>query len=210
METKKEWMYKNLNSEEKKIFNKFSDPVYSLLFQLDNKNLLNYNFNLKSAKQFLLFIDSIDKQLNIYNNLVDNQENLNSITGGTDIRYLTPSLSIMIHEKLRIVFNYFINLNKLELKGTPFLSRILTKLKKEFPSNEFLLELNSEIRNAAAHYSYYIKGNQVCICKNFWDMNPQCLEFNDFEKEIKKFNIIVDLFISTYFDDFKAEWIYQI
>jgi hypothetical protein len=41
-------------------------------------------------------------------------------------------------------------------------------------------------------------------------MNPECLEFQDFEKEVKKFNIIVDLFIATYFDDFKAEWIYQI
>ncbi|BDZ68772.1 hypothetical protein GCM10025860_22200 [Methanobacterium ferruginis] len=202
-------MYKNLNPEEKEIFKKFLDPVYYLLFELDNRDLLNYNFNLESAKQFLLFIDSIDKQINLYNNLVDNQENLNSITGETDVRYLTPTLSIMIHEKLRIVFNYFINFNKLQLKGTPFLSKILTKLKKEFPANEFLLELNSEIRNAAAHYSYYIKGNHVCICKNFFDMNPKLIEFKDFEKELKKFNIIVDLFIATYFDDFKAEWIYQ-
>lgn len=99
-------------------------------------------------------------------------------------------------------------LGKMKLGKTPSLGSIINYFQRSaYKDNKFIVELGSQNRNSVAHYTYYFKGSKICLCDNFFDENPRCNEFSDFEKEFKKLNIIVDLFIATILDDFLAKWI---
>lgn len=74
METKKEFIYKNLNPEEKKIFNEFEDPIYEFLNDLYQKELLNLEIKEEDARRFLSYKQSLDSLIEFYNDLMDNKK----------------------------------------------------------------------------------------------------------------------------------------
>jgi hypothetical protein len=116
----------------------------------------------------------------------------------------------MISEKIKLCFLFFVKVDKLKLGKNPSLNRMIEKFQKSYPNNKFVAELSSQTRNSVAHYSYYLEGNSICFCNNYFDKNPRCITYKEFEIELKRLNIIVELFIGTFFDDFKASWINDI
>lgn len=209
IETKKEWIYKKLNDGEKNIFNEFKEPIYEFLSDLDKKGLLNLEIKKDDAIRFLFYKKSLDSLIDFYNFSVDNQKYLKD-NGGIDpsvLPYIGAHFYQTFYEKLKLSFTFFVKVDELGLGKNPFLGAIIGDLKRKYEQNKFISELSTKNRNSIAHYTYYIKGSKICLCDNFSDENPRCLEYTDFEKQVKKLNIIVDLFIATILDDFLAKWI---
>lgn len=176
----------------------------------------------EEEKKFNSFIKSLNTLTVLYNNLLDNSGNLEKDLGinSGDIPYLGAHQYQIFSEKLKLCFVYFIQVDKMEIGNkkkkdknkmgkNPFLGTMIKIFKKKFPQNKFILELSNQTRNSVAHYSYYIEGSSICFCDSYFDNNPRCVEYNNFEKELKKLNIIVELFVATFIDDFRANWIYD-
>ena len=160
--------------------------------------------NEEDAKRFLSFKESFDALNALYNALIDNQKYLNDYLGIDPklLTYLGAHFYQIFYEKLKLSFNFFIKIDKMKMDNNPPLGRIIRYLKDNYPQNKFILELSQQNRNSIAHYSYYFKGSVICLCDNFLDNDPRCFEYKDFEKELRKLNIIVELFIATFLDDF--------
>jgi len=81
------------------------------------------------------------------------------------------------------------------------LAQLIYHLRKhnDFQKNNFLNFLNSEKRNALAHFSFYYENYKVWLCvKGPFDPNPEPMELVDLKKESESLNVLSIAFYLIY------------
>ena len=108
-------------------------------------------------------------------------------------------------ERLKMHFVTIVDFDALGLRNADSrpLGSLIDKLKKEFPGNKFIEYLNTQIRNAVTHYTYFFEPdtlNPIYLCKGYFDPTPIKMELADFIIESKKLNILTESLFIIYLD----------
>lgn len=105
-------------------------------------------------------------------------------------------------ERLKLHLVTIIDFKALGLKGADKkpLGEHIKVLKKFYPKNKFVQFLDTKIRNAVTHYSYFFKRDTLYLCDGYFDTNPQEMSLADFMKETKRLNILTECFFLSFLD----------
>lgn len=120
------------------------------------------------------------------------------------------SLAIICHayqvfaEKLKLYLVVLIDFSKLNLKNADKkLGEMIRKIKKEFPNNKFVNVLDTAIRNAVTHYSYYFENEKLYLCNGYFDPDPKVLNLSEFMIETQNLHILAESFFAIYLDKYR-------
>ncbi len=217
---KKLEQYKNkLAAGEITTINYYEPAINELLDEVDNKGVLNVVFTDEQVQRLVNLAETSNaaSQLrNSFTNIFHGTSNemksrvaeLEKV--GLKINYshygtiLCHSYQVM-SELLKVHLVTMIDFEALGLKNADSkpLGTLLSKLKKEFPGNKFIDYLNTGIRNAVTHYTYYFEPgrmNKIYLCKGVFDPKPDEMSLADFLFESKKLNILVESLLIIYLD----------
>ena len=78
-------------------------------------------------------------------------------------------------------------------------------MKKVCSDNDFLNFLDSKVRNAIAHFTFFYYKNFIYFCNGIFDNDPIKMEMSEFMIESKQFNILALSYFHIYHDMFKSE-----
>lgn len=198
-----------------------------LFDELDAKGLLNKSFDRSKVERIKKFAEtSIAAQ-----HLSDNVHKLYSLKNNERSQILpelgakgfkvdnigAQFLAVICHayqvnaEKLKLYLVTLIDFSKLKDKNGKFLKnahktglgRLIGGLKQEFPNNKFVNVLDTAIRNAVTHYSYYFENEKLYLCKGYFDQDPTDLNLSEFMIETQNLHILAESFFAIYLDKYR-------
>lgn len=193
----------SLSDDEQKFLLKFKPSIHELLDDLSQKGFLKLKFDSKNHETyiFLKLMKTCEYPVLLYNHLTD-LEIENDLLISTKVH-----LYQVFSERMKIILINLIDFDGLGLnkahKKTLF--KLLEKLKSEYPKNEFIKHLESEIRNSIAHYTYFFENNKLYFYKNCFDITPEEIEMDKFELMTKELNILSELFFTVWSDIYRGE-----
>lgn len=198
----------------------YEAPMNQLFDELDAKGLLNKSFDRSKVERIKKFDEtSIGAQ-----HLSDNVHKFYSLNNDERSQILSElgtkglgvdtigaqSLAVTCHayqvnaEKLKLYLVTLIDFSKLNLKNADKkLGEMIRKLKKEFPNNKFVNVLDTAIRNAVTHYSYYFENEKLYLCNGYFDQDPKVLNLSKFMTETQNLHILAESFFAIYLDKYR-------
>lgn len=107
----------------------------------------------------------------------------------------------VVSEKLKLHLLLFVDFDKLitgkKKKTSPYvlpLGPLIGTLQKKYPNNDFVDYLNTNIRNAVAHYTYFFDGDYLFLCNGWSDPEPMKISVQDFITRFGELNRLDDAF----------------
>lgn len=206
---------------EKNFLAEYEAPMNQLFDELDAKGLLNKSFDRSKVERIKKFAEtSIAAQ-----HLSDNVHKLYSLKNNERSQILpelgakgfkvdnigAQSLAMICHayqvnaEKLKLYLVTLIDVSKLNLKKAhkTELGRLIGTLKDKFPNNKFVNVLDTAIRNAVTHYSYYFENEKLYLCNGYFDQDPKVLNLSEFMIETQNLHILAESFFAIYLDKYR-------
>lgn len=187
----------------------FESSISEFIEGCAEKGYLNIVFAEYQINRLVKLIESSNSAKKLYNNIVDIID-----TDDDQIRLRINKLkdmgifldkgqfgTIICHnyqvtaERLKLHLVTLIDFEEIGIEKAHKkpLGTLLKKLQYEFPENIFIMKLNTRIRNAVTHYSYYFeKEGRLCLCDGYFDPSPQKMNLNDFVKESKQLHILTE------------------
>ena len=217
--SKKIDQYKDrLLNGEKMTINDYESDINDFLDDLDNKGFLTKSFSKPQSERLQKLVSSSNAPANLFNAL-------NKVFDGnvTQIRSNVAKLksvgfdigpqqygSVMCHNyqviserlKLHLVTIIDFDKNGLTNAHSKPLGSIIRKLKSEFPQNKFVDYMDTKIRNAVTHYTYFFDNGNIILCNGYFDDNPTVMPLVDFMMESKKLNILTEALFIIYLDKY--------
>lgn len=208
-----------LSAGEKRFIEDYEIPINDFFEDLNNRHLLKTNITPDELKNIQRFVTTSNASLKLFNSfnkifLVDSstelESNLNKLNeAGLELE-LDQYGSVLCHtyqvisEQLKLNMVNFVLFDSFGLNnaGKKPLGLIIQKLKDNCPQNKFIDYLNTEIRNAVTHYSYYFENGKLYLCNGFLDNNPKEMELHEFMTETKNMNLITTSFVHIFLDKY--------
>jgi hypothetical protein len=212
----------HLVSGEIRFWEEYLPSINQFLVDLEKRKALIDNHSQEQVARIEKFIRSSNAPLTLKNNMLklfdtDREKAQQKIKKLQELGFKTEDIaeqfgSVMCHtyqvfiERLKLHFVSIIdfsifNLNEADTK--PFGS-MLTVLKKEFPDNNFIKFLDTNIRNSVTHYSYFFENGNLVLCNGYFDESPKTLTLAKFMIESKNLNILIDTFFLLFLDKYRA------
>ncbi len=204
---------------EKEFFEEYEESMKELISDLKSDGLLITNHTQEEINQIKKFIFTSNVVSHLYGNFnktitTDSQTTQSNITKLKEIGWRTDTLgsqymAIMCHmfqvfaERLKLHLVTLIDFDSLGLNNADkeHLGKAIYKLKSKYGGNKFVDYLDTKIRNAVAHYTYYFANGALHLCQGYFDPNPLTYQLSDFMKTTKQFNLIVEGFFIICIDD---------
>jgi len=204
----------NIEEGERSFFEEYENSIREFVDKLQEEDLLLDNYTDEKIDRIKKFIKSSNAAAYLYRNFnkiitSDTQQTNSNIEKlkdfGLDVNTIADQYaSVMCHmyqvmgERLKLHLITLVDFPKLGLENADKipLGPILNKLQNKFPENEFIQSLNTKMRNSVAHYTYYFQNGMLHLCNGYFDSEPTQLSIQDFMKESKEYNLLVEgLFI---------------
>jgi len=208
----------NLAQGEKTFLAEFESSIKEFITNLKTDNLLNQNFTKDNVSRIKKFVTSSNAAAHLEANankiITLNQEetdkNIQKLKEmGLRIDTIADQYgTIMCHmyqvtaERLKLHLVTLINFSLLNLPDAHKqpLGCIISKLKVKYPTNKFIQYLDTKIRNAVTHYTYYFGNGKLNLCNGYFDSSPREMEIKDFMIESKRLNILTESFLIIFLD----------
>lgn len=218
--------YKNklgAKSGEAKFIDEYIEEIKSLFSELDSRGALIKTHTGDKVKRIQKFVTSSNASGTLLNNGyklfdIDKEKTKNNIGKLKDSGYKVDNIadqfaSIMCHsiqvstERLKLHFVTLIDFSKLSLEDADKkpLGACLHCLKRDFGSNRFVQSLDTKIRNAVTHYTYFIQNAKVVLCDGYFDPTPTEMTLAEFMIESKKASVLTEIFFLCYLDQYCGE-----
>ena len=222
--TKLEQFKKQLSLGAKQFLEKYEKDINIFFDELDKKGLLKKKFSKQEVERMQHFIRTSNASQHLLNNgwkffNLDKKYIENNIKILKKLGYKIDNIgdqfgTIICHsnqvfsERLKLHMVTIIDFTKMGLTDADKkpLGSIVAKLKKNFKQNDFVNSLDTNMRNAVTHYTYYFeKGGYIYLCKGYFDKNPIKMTLSEFMIETINLNTITEaffiIFLDTYFPD---------
>jgi hypothetical protein len=206
---------------EKKVLIEYEPSILEFLDAIDKKGALNVVFSDWQINRLMNLVTTSNLPVNLCNsfsNIFDGDLSkmesrveqlekdglkINPFQYGT---LLCHSYQVM-SERLKMHLVTIIDFDELGMRNADSkpLGTLVHKLKQEFPGNKFIEYLDTKIRNAVTHYTYYFEPgrlNTLYLCKGYFDPTPVEMKLADFIMESKKLNILTESFFIIYLDNY--------
>jgi len=222
-----EWFKKNSLKGELEFFLQYEDEIRKLFKELGKIGAINMVFDESYRKRIEQIRWTINASGYLNNNVMAftrlPEEERNKLeeslkkkgfkVGKDVIAY--QMLSIMAHgyhthlEDIKftmgLIIDFDLLIQHLKISKTKFkaLGWMISTLKKVSKDNNFLNFLDTGIRNAIAHMTYFYQDNKIHFCDNIFDEHPEQRTLVEFMIEAKQMNLLAIGFFLIYLDMFK-------
>lgn len=208
----------HLGSTEKDILEYYEPEIQKLFDLLENENLLNLSFTNEQISRLKKFIRTSNAAIQLYENFnriftLNRKETDEKIAKLQNLGFKVETLadqygSTLCHsyqvmaERLKLHLVTLINFDLLGLQNAhkSTLGKIVVTLKTKYPENKFVSYLDTNIRNAVTHYSYFFQGDTLTFCQGYFDPKPSKMTIADFMKEAIILNRLTEAFFIIFSD----------
>lgn len=218
MKSRLEKFKEKLPDGEKKVVMDYEDSISDLLEDLDNRGVLKIVFTEWEVDRLQNLVTTSNAPIQLWNSFNNvfkgsSQEMKENVDKLAKVGFKTNPyhfLTVMCHsyqvtsERLKMHLVTIIDFDALGLKNPDSkpLGPLLHKLKQEFPKNKFIDYLDTNIRNAVTHYTYYFDQGQLHLCNGYFDPNPTTMSLAEFMMESKKLIDLTESLFIIYLDKY--------
>ncbi len=211
-----------LGSVEKKFLRKYKLSINELLSDLERDGLLYHKFTKDQINRIFKLIRTSNIPLQLYNNFnkiitfdkEQTKKNVESLKAmGLRVDTIAEQyLAVLCHsyqvlsERLKLHLVTIIDFSKLDLENAhkKSLGMCIGKLKVKYPNNSFLQYLNTKIRNAVTHYSYFFEKGAIKLCDGYFGPTEE-MTLKEFVEEARYLNVLTEGFFIIYMDKYYPE-----
>lgn len=205
-------MLKRLGEGATELYNEYSEVIVKLIDELASINMINFHYNKTALNKLVGYANERAYIINkleflITNNKVQDNKFTNDLDNYTLTRLeMLKVYTDMIIYLLIIDFGLLENIllafvqqkkkhNNVTISGEEPLTLLLGALEKLVPNNGLCNFINSDLRNALAHFWYWVEGDKFYYCDNPWFTSPKELEPIELLTEFHKLNLLTKCII---------------
>lgn len=212
---------KALASNEKAFLEEYEPSINELLNKLKTDGLLNTLFTPEEIERRQKLIATFNVPYQLYGNaykffksgdekiIENNIKKLESLELGLDTKDANHQfITILCHlyqvtlERFRFHLMTLIDITSLNLPETAQLNRLLKKLNHDYPGNKFIEYFSTQTRNAIAHYSYFVEGENIYLCNSYYEPAPDSIKLEKFRIETINLSILTVAFFNIFLDKY--------
>lgn len=208
-----------LGSGEKIFLEEYEPAINELLDNLNQDGLLKTYFTPTRIARLQKLMTTSNAAAHLFNNANkifahDDEEKINSnmrkleeLGLGLEVD-VEQYITILCHmyqvtsERLKLHLVTLINFPSLGLSDADKrpLGPLIQELKSKYPQNKFIRYLDTKIRNAVTHYTYFFEEGVINLCNRYFDSSPNSMKISDFMIESKRLNILTEAFFIIFLD----------